>query len=473
MGTDNWFEETHTAIGYLTDGEHRSSSVPCVIKYSKQTPGVIRIEFTGTRADAARFMSVRGSPFCELHARENDTTFLSDQVFVRNVVHEGRNDSRMNRDWVYRVCSAELGRFSVIRKLSESEVTKRISFTLCGPSHYWFVSSIRTPSFTGEAEVHSHKMTLDFSSLYPISVQVEVNYLNESIKDSKGLTISAPIRSLTIETLKAKQWRVSRQKFSQIAEELVEDLCLLASFISSNWVSWFRYYLTVGSSFITTVRSLTDITDIEVSQFDEFIYHSPPQSIETFYENGISRLRDLAKLDFDIRVPIRFYILASRDLNIETKFSLFFLCLEKLKDLHAKEQKLETIIDKSDFKKFAKSLRSTADQILCEHAESVREEMKKKIPDLNRYSFASLLEQLLKKYNVEWKDLYPSEHNDRIHFIQTRNEMFHSSTSIAPEQIARECERLKITVQRLLLAILGWRRNPVRDRDLQWLTKEI
>jgi hypothetical protein len=83
--------------------------------------------------------------------------------------------------------------------------------------------------------------------------------------------------------------------------------------------------------------------------------------------------------------------------------------------------------------------------------------LKDKLPELNRPSIATQLQWVCDRFEVTWRDLYPSSLNlDKPRFIQTRNEIFHSSAPVDGPFVLRETYRVSALFERLILRALGW-----------------
>ena len=64
--------------------------------------------------------------------------------------------------------------------------------------------------------------------------------------------------------------------------------------------------------------------------------------------------------------------------------------------------------------------------------------------------------QPLNKYDVEWKNLYPSDKaGSSPAFIDFRNALIHSAETICDEVLYYETERTRILLMRLIVKLLG------------------
>ena len=71
--------------------------------------------------------------------------------------------------------------------------------------------------------------------------------------------------------------------------------------------------------------------------------------------------------------------------------------------------------------------------------------------------------------DLSWTDLYPSDHGFTL--MKTRGTLFHSARPIEHEFLWKETERLRALVERILLAMLGWRHSlSPAAHTLTWLS---
>lgn len=84
------------------------------------------------------------------------------------------------------------------------------------------------------------------------------------------------------------------------------------------------------------------------------------------------------------------------------------------------------------------------------------EKVAKKNQRKGRPSLWPVLEILLNKYDVEWKNLYPSDKaGSRPAFTDFRNALMHSAETICDEVLYYETERTRILLKRLIVKLLG------------------
>ena len=144
--------------------------------------------------------------------------------------------------------------------------------------------------------------------------------------------------------------------------------------------------------------------------------------LEGFLAKAVQALRDRRKEKFDLSIPLGNWITARTE-PPEQKFILYFLAFEKLKDMYAKNNEKET--EKYKYNN-------------------------------GGYRLWPVLEILLNKHDVEWKNLYPSDKaGSRPAFIDLRNVLFHSAETICDEVLYYETERTRILLKRLIVKLLG------------------
>jgi len=94
-----------------------------------------------------------------------------------------------------------------------------------------------------------------------------------------------------------------------------------------------------------------------------------------------------------------------------------------------------------------------------------------RVRETNDDFFDSVLDEILEKFDVEWKDLYPNNHKRTI--IQTRDDLLHSSRTIDFKFLSKESYRLRSIIERILLRMLGWKdiSNSPKNYIKEWLTE--
>ncbi|HEX9829347.1 MAG TPA: hypothetical protein VGB10_03970, partial [Bacteroidota bacterium] len=112
------------------------------------------------------------------------------------------------------------------------------------------------------------------------------------------------------------------------------------------------------------------------------------------------------------------------------------------------------ILEDEKFSALNESIKALVSEFVGD--ENKRRMIHKKTKELNRPALIDVLGAMLKKYNINWVDLYPPE-KDLRSLINTRNTLFHSSQEINSDGLVNEMYRVQALVERIILSLLGWR----------------
>ena len=198
----------------------------------------------------------------------------------------------------------------------------------------------------------------------------------------------------------------------------MNDILLVSSMLAGCWIDWFSWEFYSLDKHVYHVRSL------ERDYADEIRpdYGERKKFLEGFLAKAVQALRDRRKEKFDLSIPLGNWITARTE-PPKQKFILYFLALEQLKDMYAKNNEKET--EKYKYKN-------------------------------GGYRLWPVLEILLNKYDVEWKNLYRSDKaGSKPAFIDFRNALIHSAETICDEVLYYETERTRILLKRLIVKLLG------------------
>ncbi len=255
-------------------------------------------------------------------------------------------------------------------------------------------------------------LNIDICNL--LNIRVSPEYVSD---DGYGFEISDYYPSITVKTNESPKER-SDDEFQSLAIEIVNDILRVSSMVAGCWIDWFSWEFYSSDKHVYHVRSS------ERDYADEIRHDCGERGkfLEGFLAKAVQALRDRRKEKFDLSIPLGNWITARTE-PPEQKFILYFLALEKLKDMYAKNNEKET--EKYKYKN-------------------------------SGYHLWPVLEILLNKYDVEWKNLYPSDKaGSRPAFIDFRNALIHSAETICNEVLYYETERTRILLKRLIVKLLG------------------
>ena len=408
-------------------------------------------------------------------------------VLGNNETHEalnGLDDSRLPRG--VRITSKELGLetladFSLLRKrgpgqgpigiighfrsrtvtqedrFEETAFSRRVvTFFLQGPREHWPTWYSRELSYTGDTKTKIYEKELPLDLDLPLRLEVTPHFFYSEIESKEQeQTVSADVVAVTA-SIDMSRAELSDDDFVRTATEVIDDCCLLVSFLAGSWTTWYGYALQAGDRLVQHHRAArfgrdTDSQDTPV----------PTHQTAAFLKTAVGRLRQLRKEGKEPRLALRHAIAAAEARSFEERFLSLFLALESLKDLYARSRDRELTMPKKRFDKVQRALRSALADTRNDPAAALTDDqlasVERKLPDLNRPAFAEILEEMLQHYGVEWRDLYPPATSlTRPRFISIRDTLIHTGSIVSPKVLEIEMIRLQGVVERVLLRTLGW-----------------
>ena len=439
------FEEVYKFQGII---EHEQKEVlkdwSFEVRHSTRKPSIIRGHIKGEIGRIDELMNLvqmmsRGR-LDKIRSKntEEEPNYEANGVFIRQASHilSKRRESRMVED----IASFHVDEFTSYHRIADRDEganrnERLISFALSGPRDFfspvlWTERHFRKKIKTGDAyfapdllemmekegaetiETRHFYRPLNIDICNDLSIRVSPEYVSD---DGHGFEISDYYPSITVKTNESPKER-SDDEFQSLAIEIVNDILLVSSMVAGCWIDWFSWGFYSSDKHVYHVRSLErDYADEIRPDYGERKF------LEGFLAKAVQALRDRKKEKFDLSIPLDNWITARTE-PPEQKFILYFLALEKLKDMYKKNNE---------------------------------EEVAKKNQRKDRPSLWCVLEILLNKYDVEWKNLYPSDKaGSRPAFIDFRNALIHGET-ICDEVLYYETERTQILLKRLIVKLLG------------------
>ena len=435
------FEKVHKFQGII---EHEQKEVlkdwSFEVRHSTRKPSIIRGHIKGEigRIDELRNliqMMYQGGP-AKIRSKntEEDTKYEANGVFIRQASSPPpRYESRMVED----IASFDAKEFTLTSYHTIATRDERqISFALSGPRDLFspvllIKGHFRKEIETGDSysdpyllemkkegieaiETRHFYRPLNIDICNDLNIRVSPEYVSD---DEHGFEISDYYPLITVRTNESPK-EMSDAKFQSLAIEIVNDILLVSSMVAGCRIDWFSWEFYSSDKHVYHVRSL------ERDYADEIRHDCGERGkfLEGFLAKAVQALRDRRKEKFDLSIPLGNWITARTE-PPEQKFIFYFLALEKLKDMYARNNEKET--EKYKYKN-------------------------------GGYRLWPVLEILLNKYDVEWKNLYPSDKTGSSPaFIAFRNALMHSAETICDEVLYYETERTRILLKRLIVKLLG------------------
>ncbi len=254
-----------------------------------------------------------------------------------------------------------------------------VFFYLDGPVDAWQVYRQIEHTFTGSVNITTHNSTLDLGSDAPVEVALVPQRCREEVEDQRSREISEDVMSMSvgIETSSADS---SEAELIRKAKATVDDLCLLASFLCRQRVTWFRYAYCSSGVLHEYSRSL------QPTREDQKIYPGDSsvkwEEIRTFFRDGLKGLHARRAEGMDLTIPIIYYHQGCTAEHIEQRFTLLFLALEKLKDLYLRREGATKILPDGRFRKLRRALKDVVGTHVHDAGQAGR--IVENLPALNR-----------------------------------------------------------------------------------------
>ena len=455
------FEKVHKFQGII---EHEQKEVlkdwSFEVRHSTRKPSIIRGHIKGEIGRIDELMNLGPMMYqgglAKIRSKntEEDTKYEANGVFIREASYPPpRCESRMVEDIAFFDAKEfTLTSYHTIANRDE----RQISFALSGPRGLFSPVILTKGYFRKEIEPgdacfdpdllemmkkkgieaietrHFYRpLNIDICNL--LNIRVSPKYVSD---DGHGFEISDYYPLITVKTNESPKER-SDDEFQSLAIEIVNDILLVSSMVAGCWIDWFSWEFYSSDKHVYHVRSL------ERDYADEIRHDCGERGkfLEGFLAKAVQALRDRRKEKFDLSIPLGNWITARTE-PPEQKFILYFLALEKLKDMYAKNNEKET--EKYKYKN-------------------------------GGYPLWPVLEILLNKYDVEWKNLYPSDKAEsKPTFIELRNALIHSAETICKKVLYYETERTRILLKRLIVKLLGCQESDWAETflDAEYLSRK-
>jgi hypothetical protein len=466
----NPFFERREFKGSLSRQQQTADGLQFVVQYPLTKEGEIQGKVLGDRNTFKKIehlTSVPG-PFWTLRSQKHEDLgweMHSDEVLVPVIYGQGW-PSDYAEGMTAVVADLRLEDVFMTEHLRGSATQDRhLTFFLAGPREMWGLQQLRVPSFTGEVKIDVRNAEIQLDESLPFDVEVCPIYFYDETSTADNYQLTTDVLTLHLKTNKSPK-ELSTNDFISLSKELADDLTLLVSFLSRGWVSWFRYQLVTSENTKNYIRKTRSCSTKKLRWDDGLVEHHKSRD---FLRTGLRNLRELRKKGLNLVMPIVYFVSANEKKYLEEQFTTFFLSLERIKDMFAKEEKLQKNLPNAAFKKLRSSIGGLVDNEV--KSSDVRDRIRTKLPELNRPSILYVLEKLFSRYGVTWQDLYPTG-SQQPTLIKTRDELFHSSHEIDMDLLVRERDRLQALLERILLRMLGWddlSRSPV-ELTRRWLT---
>jgi len=237
----------------------------------------------------------------------------------------------------------------------------------------------------------------------------------------------------------------------------LDDVLLLASLASRSrciCLGWDAYdFQTMVTRYLRN-RTLPKTDDSKGNDYNDLIGVT---DFPDFMATSFKHLREYAEPQALCRT-LNFIVPNFRS-TTDANFVMLYSALEMMV-LHFRRQNgLEFILETGEFNRFRKQIKGAIDNSEIVTSDLNKLEIKGKLSELNRISFASAFQAFCEFYALDLSDLWPINNSlECISLSQIRNRLVHGEhfDSKDYDRLVIAREHLRWIVERMVLRILGW-----------------
>jgi hypothetical protein len=448
------FHKRFEFVGSLRRGEAEADNVHMVVDYPLLSGGQAKGFVVGdsTIFHALMLVQRERGPFIRLRSKDAagiPFRIESDQTLVDRM--QGGSQPPEYRDHVHQVVATfACHSLRIIEESFERRPSNRhVIFYLGGPRGVWQLHGLREESFRGTVRRPIFNKALHLNAGLPIQADVFPWHYYEDLNADGHTTSIADVLVIHITPTQAGT-ELEDSAFLAKARALADDLCLVASFLSRRWITWFRYEFETSLRRETLVGPVRELRS-DGPDFDEYPVHY--DRLREFITRSIDVLPQLRGQGIDLFTPILYCASGHEARSLEEQFVGCFLALEKLRYLAAaagliRQINLPTALND----RIRRRISAVVENEVSE--EAAREAVCEKLPELQRPAFRRSLIELLARYQTDWVDLYPPE--TPLSFVKTRDLLLHTMQPVDLGFLWKEYLRVSCVFERLVLRLLGW-----------------
>lgn len=448
------YTKTHTFAGVFEVGELTTAQLSIEIAYSLTNghPPVGLIRGTGAdfRALEDFFRTKKGSlcTLCSI-SKEREAITCTD-VRIQHLT-----EKYFPKDEQSTIHQA-LGRFVFERvdirnefKRPATEKRRQATFILAGPSDLWLTFASRTLSYSGDISIEHSDPTLPLDSTRD-NVSTSPHFVYENYPRAGGSprqTAQAELFSLVVDDA----FELERERTAFIADStaLVEKLCLLISFLSKAYITWFACSYSDGNEILQSYRSVR-ASNAEAPGFEEVVLDT--KDIRPFLNQALVGFDKRAGSGFDLRIPLLYYIWAQSSRFVEDRFTTLFFTLEKLLSSLDESEPEDDLLTAPELSKLWKVMQPALEE-MGKTPHQIELVLAKR-QELRRAPLMHRIERHLKALEIDVSDIGGA--NGLRKMSGVRNLLAHEKGEVPIGKVIYETHRLVTVVERMLLKLLFW-----------------
>jgi hypothetical protein len=349
------------------------------------------------------------------------------------------------------------------RRAGARVATAKIS----GPTFAWAVgSSWREMNDGFQLKVFDPVLDLGAESRFSVSVGPGLEHDRQE---------GSPIRSfgnvfcVKLETDEsADEWQ--DEEFAREAEQAIEDLTVIASFLSRRRVEAFEFSF-MGAERLRRVRKVASGVWTDSEERSSPVHGS---QFREFFKDGFAAYRRLRGEGTALRLPILQLVSSYRSAFADENFYAAENALAKLVALLKGKKETQPLVNEATRNRIKRALEEGMVEAHGsgpgrDEAERVWSALAQKLAELGT-SAREVLQDVLSTYGVQWQDLYPAG-TRTLTLFATRAGFYHGADEIEIERLIKERRRCQALVERLILRLLGWvdLGEAPSEWELRWL----
>jgi len=465
LAPESPFSQRYQLLARFTSGETRSDPVQVAFEYSTVVPGEISGVVVGDRSaqraiaaalEHGTYTSLASEPV--LLPENAQWSVQADRIVFESMVGIDTRTEGLFR----RAADLYVGSLTVDETRPEGWHTERsVEFFLYGPPNVWNLIPDLDRSSKGDIHYANADLGLEVDRL---RAELDIVPFQEASSADRALRLKRSVVVLRIKT-NASTNDLRDDDFLTSARALADDVLLLTSLASKTWADWFRYTLRSERRTLRFVRSTAREPETDFRHHDRMIV--APAHLREFLQTALPRFR---KTNRDLRVAILTHIAAKDERYQAPQFLTRFTVLEALRARFAEQRGHTSILPKSKAKKLRAGVRKVLPGLEID-AETTKA-VEAKLPELDRPSFAVVLDLLLADLDMALADLYPPEVVPTL--VKTRNRLVHGEVGLEESPVfSIDLYRLNVLLDRLLLRLLGWDdlSYAPSTHDLDWIRR--
>ncbi len=426
-------------------------SVRCKVYLPERVTDPISLVF---QLDSEQYRILEGATLWRfsIEGKENHGPGYRTRISAKNVYHVNWTATYSSSELVEAILIAELvdlkrERFW-LRDTSVESVQTHGRYWLT-PNRMLFPEQSVIPSHTGEVKV---------KTLWKVSVTIEGVRLTFAkryrYRDTDGETASWSELVAEYELSgKAQTFEEGHQFLNEL-----DDLLRLSSLAARHSCVCLGFDIATTEGYnVDFYRRNLSIPALKNNRYDELI-NKP--NIRRFMTACYRKFVKLGRDDL-IRQAINYTIAAKQERTVESSFIGLYQALETLVMYYRKKAQLEMVFSEDeDWKQFRKGFKEFLKQHPLTKGDKKRtRRLSTNVSGLNRVALAEAFNEFCKFYKVDLTDLWPVLGLEKEWPLNSiRNKLVHGEyfNSAQRRSIRTALSHLQWTVERFLLAILGW-----------------